>query len=39
MALALRKAKDENHQPQYDVEDIYEWIDYVRRMGMEQIFP
>lgn len=39
MALALRKAKDENHQPLYDVEDIYEWIDYVRRMGMEQIFP
>lgn len=38
MALALRKAKDENHNPLYDIEDIYEWIDYVRRMGIEQIF-
>lgn len=38
MALALKKAKDENHQPLYDVEDIYEWIDYVRKMGMEQVF-
>lgn len=38
MALALRKAKDENHKPLYDIEDIYEWIDYVRKMGIEQIF-
>jgi len=22
----------------YDVEDIYEWIDYVRKMGKEQVF-
>lgn len=20
----------------YDIEDIYEWIDYVRRMGLDQ---
>lgn len=38
MALALKKAKDENHQPMYDIENIYEWIDYVRRMGVEQVF-
>ena len=22
----------------YDIEDIYEWVDYVREMGMEQSF-
>ena len=38
MAMALKKAKDENHQPLYDIEDIYEWIDYVRKMGVEQVF-
>ncbi len=38
MALALKKAKDEDAKPLYDLEDIYEWIDYVRRMGIEQIF-
>lgn len=38
MALALKKAKDENSQPLYDIEDIYEWIDYVRKMGIEQVF-
>ena len=38
MTLALKKAKDGDHEPLYDIEDIYEWIDYVRRMGIEQIF-
>ena len=38
MTLALKKAKDEEKQPLYDVEDIYEWIDYVRKMGIEQVF-
>ncbi|MEY8427438.1 hypothetical protein AALA00_06870 [Lachnospiraceae bacterium 46-15] len=38
MALALRKAKDKDCRPLYDIEDIYEWIDYVRKMGLEQIF-
>lgn len=38
MTLALKKAKDENGQYRYDIEDIYEWIDYVRSMGIEQIF-
>ncbi len=38
MTLALKKARDENGQYKYDMEDIYEWIDYVRSMGIEQIF-
>lgn len=38
MCLALRKAKDDEGNALYDVEDIYEWLDYVREMGMEQIF-
>lgn len=38
MTAALRKAKTENDQSLYDVEDIYAWIDYVRRMGITQIF-
>ena len=38
MTLALKKATDENGLPLYDVEDIYEWIDYVREMGIDQIF-
>lgn len=38
MALALKKTKDENYQPLYDLEDIYKWIDYVRQMGIEQVF-
>jgi hypothetical protein len=38
MTLALKKAKDENNNPLYDIEDIYEWIDYVRDMGIQQTF-
>lgn len=38
MTLVLKKAKDKEANPLYDLEDIYEWIDYVRRMGIEQIF-
>lgn len=38
MALALKKAINEENYPLYDLEDIYEWIDYVRRMGLEQTF-
>ena len=38
MALALKKAKDKEQRLLYDVEDIYEWIDYVRKMGIEQVF-
>ena len=38
MTAALRKAKTEDCQYIYDVEDIYAWIDYVRRMGITQVF-
>ncbi len=38
MTLALKKATDENMNFIYDIEDIYEWIDYVRRMGIDQVF-
>lgn len=38
MTLALKKAINEENHPLYDLEDIYEWIDYVRRMGIEQTF-
>lgn len=38
MALALKKATDENMNHIYDIEDIYEWIDYVRGMGIDQVF-
>lgn len=38
MTAALRKAKTEGGQYLYDMENIYAWIDYVRRMGITQIF-
>lgn len=38
MALALKKAKEKDSGSMYDIEDVYEWIDYVRRMGIEQVF-
>lgn len=38
MTLALKKSKDKDNQPLYDIEDIYEWVDYVRKMGLEQSF-
>lgn len=38
MTLALKKAKDCEENALYDIEDIYEWIDYVRKMGLEQVF-
>ncbi len=38
MLLALKKARDDEGQYKYDIEDIYEWIDYVRDMGMQQVF-
>ena len=38
MALALEKAKDNAGNRMYDIEDIYEWLGYVRRMGLEQSF-
>lgn len=38
MTIALKKAKNENGEYLYDLEDIYAWIDYVRRMGITQSF-
>ena len=38
MVLALEKAKDEEGNKLYDIEDIYEWLSYVREMGIEQSF-
>lgn len=38
MVLALEKAKNERGMEKYDIEDIYEWLDYVREMGLEQVF-
>ena len=38
MALALKKATDEDLNTLYDIEDIYEWIDYVRSKGLNQFF-
>ena len=38
MTIALKKAKNEKGQYLYDLEDIYAWIDYVRRMGITQSF-
>ena len=38
MTVALKKAKTKDNQYLYDIEDIYAWIDYVRRMGITQAF-
>ena len=38
MTIALKKEKNENNQCIYDLEDIYAWVDYVRRMGITQSF-
>ena len=38
MEIALRKAKDEHGEPKYDIESIYRWLDYIRQLGLEQVF-
>lgn len=38
MTLALKKSISKDAKPRYDLEDIYEWVDYVRQMGIEQVF-
>lgn len=38
MAIALEKAKDENGQPLYNQAMIYDWLDRIRQMGLEQSF-
>jgi hypothetical protein len=38
MAIALEKVKDENGNARYSQAEVYDWIDRVRRMGIEQSF-
>lgn len=38
MGIALEKAKDTNGNPLYNQSMIYNWLDRVRRMGIEQSF-
>ncbi|MFT8352379.1 MAG: hypothetical protein ABF685_26075, partial [Clostridium saccharoperbutylacetonicum] len=38
MAIALEKAKDEKGRPIYNQAMIYDWLDRIRKMGIEQSF-
>lgn len=38
MAIALEKEKDENGKPKYKPAMIYDWLDRIRQMGLEQSF-
>ncbi len=38
MELALEKEKDESGNPKYQPMMIYEWLDKIRQMGLEQSF-
>ena len=38
IVLALEKAKDEQGRYMYNKNMIYQWIDYIREMGVEQTF-
>lgn len=38
MECALQQEKDANGQPMFSMEEIYRWIDHIRRMGLEQSF-
>lgn len=38
MAIALEKEKDENGHPVYNPTMIYNWLDNIRKMGIEQSF-
>ncbi|MZK50964.1 hypothetical protein [Clostridium beijerinckii] len=38
MAIALEKAKDEEGKPIYNQAMIYDWLDRIRKMGIEQSF-
>lgn len=39
LAECIAQKKNENNENLYNDEVIYEYIDYIRRMGLEQIFP
>ena len=38
MAIALEKEKDEHGQPKYKPAMIYDWLDRIREMGIQQSF-
>lgn len=38
LAIALEKAKNEQGERKYTPEAIYNWLDYVRKMGLQQSF-
>lgn len=38
LALALEKKKNEDGTSRYNSQEIYQWIDYVRKMGLQQSF-
>ncbi|EDP94098.1 hypothetical protein U8527_12355 [Kordia algicida OT-1] len=38
LAIALEKEKDENGNPKYNQAMIYNWLDKIREMGLEQSF-
>lgn len=38
LAIAMEKEKDENGKPKYNQTMIYEWLDKIRQMGLEQSF-
>lgn len=38
MAIALEKAKDEDGIKKYNPTMIYDWLDKIRKMGIEQSF-
>ena len=38
MAIAMEKVKDENGKPIYKQAMIYDWLDKIRKMGIEQSF-
>lgn len=38
LAISLEKAKDEDGNRLYTPESIYNWLDYVRRLGLQQSF-
>lgn len=38
MAIALEKELDSDGNPKYNQAMIYDWLDRVRRMGLEQVF-
>ena len=38
MALALEKARDSSGKPLYNKNMIYQWLDDIREMGVEQTF-